>query len=152
MCWKFDVPAIIADFTPEEMEQRVVLGEEQCVVDDEHFFILANLDIPIQGSIESLRWTVWGSLSKKNFERASDLWESRGREREPAYFSWLSNQIPGYSASINIKALVHTLEVGVRPRIEVIEEGHALTHDQRDGITPERADELIHESTDPGDT
>jgi hypothetical protein len=87
---------------------------------------------------------VWGSLSKANFDQAVVVWDSPGREGEPPYFSWLSNQIPGYLSSVNIKALVHTAPVGLRFRMEVIEEGHRLTDEQRNGISPERADELIH--------
>ena len=143
-CWKFDAPAVVADLPADQLETRVVQGSDQCVLDGEHFFILANLDIPIQGSDEFLRWSVWSTLSRKNYERASSLWETPGRESEPPYFGWLSNQIPGYGPSVNIKALVHTQPIGIRPRLEVIEEGHALTHDQRNGIGAEAADRLIH--------
>jgi hypothetical protein len=150
-CWKFDAPAVIAELPEKEFQLRVELGTEQCVLDDQHFFMLANLDVPIRGSEEFLRWTVWGTLSQDNFQRASDLWETPGRESEEPYFSWLSNQIPGYPPSVNIKALLITQPVGIRPRIMVIEEAHPLTMDQRDGITRPRTDALIHASIDRED-
>jgi hypothetical protein len=143
-CWKFDAPAAVGDLSDAEVAARVDQGSDQCVLDGEHFFILGNLDVPIRGSDEFLRWSVWSTLSRENFERAVELWEAPGRENEPPYFSWLSNQIPGYPASVSIKALVHTASVGLRFRIEVLEEGHQLRADQRNGITAERADELIH--------
>jgi hypothetical protein len=121
-----------------------VQGPEQCVVDEEHFLIRANLDVPIRDSVEFLRWTVWTTLSAENFQRASDLWNVPERESEEPYFGWLSNQIPGYPWSVNIKTMVHTQEVGMRPKIEVIDETHVLRTDQQNGITAERADELIH--------
>ncbi len=93
-----------------------------------------------------MRWTVWSTLSETNFERSSELWDSPGRESEPPYFGWLSNQIPGYPSSINIKVMVHTEPVGIRPRLRVIEDGHPLFTDQEGGITEDRAEELIHAS------
>jgi hypothetical protein len=147
-CWKFDVPLVVADLSDSEVERRVEQFSDQLILDGEHFFILGNLDIPIRDSDEFLRWSVWSTLSRKNFERASDLWETPGRESEKPYFSWLSNQIPGYPPSVNIKAFVHTEPVGIRPRIEVIEEGHQLVEDQRHGITEARANALIHAAID----
>jgi hypothetical protein len=143
-CWKFDGPAVTGELSEVEFAARVEQSSDQCVLDGEHFFVLGNLDVPIRGGDEFLRWSVWSTLSQENFDRAADLWETPGRESEPPYFSWLSNQIPGYPPSVNIKAFVHTAAAGLRFRIEVIEEGHQLREDQRSGITAERADELIH--------
>ncbi len=141
-----DLPAVVADLSDSERAARVELSPEQCVLDHQHFFIRGNLDVPFPGPEHSIRWTVWSTLSRENFDRASDLWNTTGRESEAAYFGWLSNQIPGYPASVNIKALVHTQAVGVRPTIEVVEEGHPLAHDQQAGVSLERAEQLIHAS------
>jgi hypothetical protein len=143
-CWNFDLPVVVAALSETEREQRVDMSSDQCILDGEHFFILGNLDVPIKNSSESLVWSAWSTLSKKNFERASELWEAAGRESEPPYFGWLSNQIPGYPDSVNIKALVHTQPVGIRPRIEVIEEDHPLREEQHSGISAARADAIIH--------
>ena len=142
--WKFDLPVVVAALSETEREQRVDMSSDQCILDREHFFILGNLDVPIQDSDEFLRWSVWSTLSKKNFDRASEQWEAPGRESEPPYFGWLSNQIPGYPDSVNIKALVHTQPVGIRPQIEVIEEDHPLRTEQRAGVSAARADAIIH--------
>lgn len=143
-CWKFDLPAAVAALSEAERKQRVDVSSDQCILDGEHFFILGNLDVPIQDSGETLTWSVWSTLSKKNFDRASERWVTPGRESEPPYFGWLSNQIPGYPDSVNIKAFVHTQPVGIRPRIEVIEENHPLREEQRVGISTARADAIIH--------
>jgi hypothetical protein len=143
-CFIADLPAVLADLSDEELAARVSRGSDQCILDDEHFFILGNLDVPILGSEEGMRWSVWTTLSRTNFERASDLWTTAGRESEPPYFGWLSNQIPGYPPSLNIKTVVHTQPVGIRPKIEVTEPGHPLEFDQKNGIPEERAAELIH--------
>jgi hypothetical protein len=138
-------PLYVNDVAEEERAARVELASDQCVIDGEHFFILGNLDIPIVGHPESLRWTVWTSLSQKNFDRASELWTKPGREQEPPYFGWLSNWIPVYEEStLNLKTLVHTQPVGLRPKIEVLECDHVLSREQRDGISLDRAEVLIH--------
>ena len=142
-CFLAEMPAAVAQIPLNERSSRVALSSDQCILDDKHFFILGNLDLRIQGTDDFVRWTVWTSLSEENFQRASHLWTKAGRESEPPYFGWLSNFIPGYD-STNVKTLVHTQPVGVRPKIEVIEEGHPLALDQARGISPERADELIH--------
>ena len=143
-CFGADLPAVVAVLSDTELRTRVERGSDQCVLDDEHFFVLGNLDVPIRGSSEHLRWTVWSTLSKSNFERAAELWHTSGRESETPYFGWLSNQIPGYPVSVNIKVMVHAEPVGLRPRLRVFEEGHPLAVDQEDGITALRAEELIH--------
>jgi hypothetical protein len=150
-CFKAEVPAAVAELSDIELRRRVDRWSDQCILDGEHFFILGNLDVPVRGSSDGLRWTVWSTLSEANFERASELWDTPGRESEPPYFGWLSNQIPGYPASVNIKAQVHSQAVGVKPLIRVIEEGHPLTHDQEHGITEARADELIHAAIHSGE-
>jgi hypothetical protein len=142
-CFLSKEPAAVAQIPLNERRKRVELGSDQCVLDNKDFFILGNLDVSITGTDDFLRWTVWTTLSEPNFKRASELWETPGRESEPPYFGWLSSFIPGYE-SINIKTFVHTQAVGVRPKIEVVEEGHPLAVDQARGITLERADELIH--------
>jgi hypothetical protein len=143
-CFGVELPAAVAALSDVELRRRVERGSDQCILDGEHFFILGNLDVPIRNSSDFMRWTVWSTLSKANFERASALWQSVGRESEPPYFGWLSNQIPGYPTSLSIKAMVHTEPVGVRPLIRVIEPGHPLTADQEAGISAERAEDLIH--------
>jgi hypothetical protein len=129
-----------------ERPGRVLASSDQCVVDEEHYFILGNLSLPVRGKRAELTWTVWTSLSEKNFMRASELWEEVGREAEPPYFGWLGNQIPGYPKSLNIKTVVHTQPVGVRPLIEVIEEDHPIARDQRRGLSLKRYHALVQEA------
>jgi len=143
-CFAAELPGVVAELPDIEFHRRVERGSDQCILDGQHFFVLGNLDVPIRDSSEFLRWTVWATLSEANFERSSDLWHAPGRESELPYFGWLSNQIPGYAPTVNIKTMVHTEPVGVRPRLRVIEEGHPLSVDQEKGVSEARAGELIH--------
>ncbi len=143
-CFGFDAPTVVSQLSDADRERRIAISSDQCILDDEHFFILGTLDLPIQGSDEILRWIAWSTLSRPNFERASELWSVDGRESEPPYSGWLSNRIPGFPDTLNVKILVHTAPLGCRPKFEVVEEGHPIWDAQRNGIISEKADELIH--------
>jgi hypothetical protein len=142
-CFLIPLPLPVLQVPEAERKRRVEASSDMCVLDDEHFFILGNVDVKVRGSSEFIRWTMWASLSRANFARAFELWETPGRENEPPYFGWLCNVLPGYEPTVHLKTHVHTQPVGIRPFIE-IEPEHQLGLDQRDGITKARFDELVH--------
>ncbi|MFE7594632.1 DUF2199 domain-containing protein [Kitasatospora sp. NPDC057512] len=128
-----------------DMEQvrDCLLSSDQCVIQGEAFFVRGLIELPVIGRDDVFSWGVWVSLSEKKFERASELWETPGRESEPAYFGWLSTDLLPYSPStINLKTMVHTRPVGERPFIELEPTGHPLAVEQRTGITMDRVREL----------
>lgn len=125
-----------------ERETRALLSSDQCVIDGEHFYIVGNLELPVLGHDELFSWDVWVSLSRDNFRRAYELWETPGREAEPAYFGWLSTDLPGYPQTLLLKTHVHTRAVGRRPRVELEPTDHPLAVEQRTGITWDRVREI----------
>lgn len=137
-----DAPALVATIAEAERDARVLLSSDQCIVDDEHCFIVGNLELPIIGSDQYFSWDAWVSLSKVNFLRVSELWESKGRETEPPYFGWLSSSLPGYPETLSLKTHVHTREVGRRPFIELEPTDHPLALEQRKGLTMARVQEI----------
>jgi hypothetical protein len=141
-CFGPSEPEFLATIPEEKRENRVLIDTDLCVVDNRYFFIRGLLPLPILGTAQSFDWLVWASLSKKNFNRAADLWETRGREKEPPYFGWLNSRLPFYPDTSELKVNVHTLPVGTRPTIELEQSKHPLSIEQRDGITMERAKSL----------
>ncbi|WP_406231204.1 DUF2199 domain-containing protein [Nocardia sp. NBC_01009] len=126
-----------------------VLGDEQCVIGGEHFFIRARLILPIVDSESEFEWGVWVSLSESSFARATELWTSPERVQEPPHFSWLSTELPTYEpTTLNLKTKVHSQPVGVRPMVELEPTDHPLAVEQRTGITLTRvqaiAELLLH--------
>nr|MDT0656399.1 DUF2199 domain-containing protein [Micromonospora sp. DSM 115978] len=116
-----------------------VLEDETCIILAEHYFVRARLVIPVLDADEDFEWGVWVSLSGDNFRRALELWTTPGREQEPAYFGWLSTQLPAYpTETLNLKAEVHTDQVGTRPHVILEPTDHPLAVEQRTGITVER--------------
>ena len=128
-----------------ERKLRAVLTDERCVIDGEHHFVKGNVRIPIVDGPSVLDWTVWVSLSGANFARAVELWNAPGRESEPGYFGWLSNLLPAYPSTINLRTTVHTQPVGVRPLIELEASDHPLAIEQRKGITMRRVQEIAEQ-------
>src|SRR5579885_2793292 len=111
----FQAPASWYGIPEAERRRRSHLSSDHCVIDGEHFFVVGNLELPVIGSEERFSRDVWVSLSDRSFARARKLWRQRGRESEPPYVGWLSSSVPGYPETLNLKTMVHTRAVGVRP-------------------------------------
>lgn len=134
----------------DDANPRSELGDEQCVINDEHFFIRGLIRLPVLDASDEFEWGVWVSLSPENFERASELWVTEGRESEPPYFGWLSTELHLYEPStLSLETQVHTQAVGLRPLVELEPTDHPLAVEQREGITLARvqefAERLLHE-------
>jgi hypothetical protein len=125
-----------------EREKRALLGSDQCVIDDKHFYIRGCLEIPILGRSASFDWSVWVSLSQSNFERIGDLWEADVRENEPPFFAWLCTELSVYPQTMGLKTKVHLRNSGQRPFIELEPTNHPLAQEQRLGITLQRVEEI----------
>jgi len=144
--WAYDAPAVWREFDDARRSEGYLDSDICMIVDDAGttcFFLRCVLEIPIQGSDEPFTWGVWGSLSEESFRRALDLWDDPVRADEPSYFSWLSNELPGYSETINLPCSMEPRPVELRPLLLVHEEPeHPLGRDQRHGISHDRAREL----------
>ncbi|MFD9791430.1 DUF2199 domain-containing protein [Streptomyces sp. NPDC059070] len=120
-----------------------LLSSDQCVVHGRHYLVKGVIEIPIVGSDEVFSWGVWVSLSRENFSRSADLWDTLGREAEKPYFGWLTTDLPVYSpATLNLKTHVRTRPVGERPYVELEPTDHPLAVEQRAGITLDRVREI----------
>ncbi|CAM5607875.1 hypothetical protein SAVIM40S_00241 [Streptomyces avidinii] len=88
-------------------------------------------------------WAVWVSLSRENFSRAVDLWDTPGREFEEPYFGRLTTDLLAYTpTTLNLKTNLHTRPLGERPFVELEPTDHPLAVEQRTGITRDRVREI----------
>src|SRR5262247_3291545 len=83
MSFGADAPYWYETMTPRERSKRAVLSSDQCIIDNQHYFVRGCLEIPVHDGPSPFIWDIWVSLSEKNFERMSELWETPGRENEP---------------------------------------------------------------------
>lgn len=149
MSYGSPMPDYCGDIPEEEQESRIEMNEEVCIVDEEHFFIRGAIELPVTDGEGPFTWDIWVSLSEANFDLTLENWETEGRERElDPMFGWLSTSIPGYPETLELKTMVHTRPVGIRPFIELEPTNHPLAIEQRKGITLEQvkkiAEELCH--------
>lgn len=136
--WRMLVPE-------EEFEQRVELSADQCVVDNQHFFIRGHIEIPIHDYPEPLTFSVWSSLSEASFEHMCDRWEDADRSEDVPYFGWLSSTVNGYPDTINLKLSVQSRAPGLVPLFTLEPTEHPLAVNQKNGISIQWWLELAHQ-------
>ena len=143
LCFGSSSPARL--MVPEgEYESRVVENEDQCIVDNEYYFVRGHIELPIQDSDEQFIWSVWVSLSAKSFEHMSENWEIDGRERHAPYFGWLMTNLPCYPKTQHLKTSVQSNPVGVVPSITIDQTEHPLSTEQQEGVSMERIHQIVH--------
>jgi hypothetical protein len=142
----FGIEAPWRALVPEnEFENRVHLTPDQCVVDDETFFIRGHIQIPILDYPDPLAFSVWSSLSARSFFKMGERWEAPDRASDPPYFGWLCSPIPVYPSTIHLKLSVQSRSPGLTPVFVVEPSEHPLAIDQHNGITVARWHELAHQ-------
>lgn len=119
------------------------LDQDYCSIKGESFFVRGLIHLPIIGAAESLRWGVWGSLSRENFEKLLRMKDDPARVDVPPMFSWLSSQISEYPDTLGMKMFAHTQEPGTRPYFRLERCDHPLAVEYHHGITPERVREIM---------
>jgi hypothetical protein len=142
MCFDTSAPALWYSIPEEERSTRVELSSDQCVIDDQHFFVLGRILIPVKDGLGPFIWMAWVSLSETNFLRACELWETQGRESEPSYFGWLQSSLPYEQTTLSLKTHIQTMPVGERPSIWLEETDHQLAKEQLHGISMARVQQI----------
>lgn len=144
MCFGSNSPASLM-LPLEELEDRVIENEDQCIVDGEHYFVRGHIELPLTDSKDTFTWSVWVSLSEESFEHMSEHWEAEGREKCEPYFGWLSTILPCYPDTLHLKASVQSQAVGQVPLITLEPSEHPLSIEQLSGITMGRVHEIVHQ-------
>jgi hypothetical protein len=124
-------------------EPRTFLDDDYCAIEGEHFFVRGLIQLPILGSDKHFCWGVWGSLKRENFGKLRERDAETNPIGLPPMFSWLSNSIPEYSETLNLKMYAHVRGPGLRPLFELESADHPLTREYHDGISPERVREIM---------
>ena len=133
---EYDPSSRLARLLPSWSKQRckTFLDEDYCVINDEDFFVHGLIHLPIIGTAKSFCWGVWGSLSRDNFETLRSSAENSERVGLPAIFSWLSNQLPEYPDTLNLKMYAHIQKLNSRPHFELEPTDHPLSQEYHKGI------------------
>jgi hypothetical protein len=96
------------------------------------------LRFPIKGLDEDFGWGIWSSLSQTNFFRYQKHY-NENMSGWDSMFGYLSNRLPEYPDTLNLKLSVQPGAKGDRPTALLEPTDHPLSLDQRDGMSLELA-------------
>ena len=144
MCFGSSSPAS-SIVPPDEYNSRVEENADQCIIDDQHYFVRGHIELPIKGSKDVFVWSVWVSLSPESFEDMSEHWDQKGREYRDPYFGWLSTSLPCYPDTLHMKTSVQSMAVGEVPLITLEPSEHPLSIEQALGVSLDRVHEIVHQ-------
>jgi hypothetical protein len=137
-----DYPDYYFGVPEEERDARVKLTGDTCIIDNEEFFIRGLIEIPIHDYERTFGFGVWVSQKKENFYTYV---ENSDSDEIGPFFGWLSNNISYYAKdTLLLKTMAHFTSDGLRPRIEIEPTDHPLAQDQINGITLDKAWEIVH--------
>jgi hypothetical protein len=135
-------PQAVLAVSSEELEERVVITADQCVIDNRDFYLRGRILVPVRGLDAPFVWGVWAEVSPVNFIRSNELWNTEGRERERPFSGWLNNDLFLFGNTINLEVDIHTQPVGQRPQFMISNPDHPLAIQQRHGITIEQVQDI----------
>ncbi len=139
-----DFPDMYANMKREDRDVRAVIGTDQCIIDQKLFFIRGCLEIPVIGSEEIFLWGLWALIREDVYDQISELWDTPGKEKLQGPFQGrIANSLAAYPETLNLKCEIIIQPLGARPLFRLEEPEHPLTVEQRIGITPGRALELV---------
>jgi len=142
MSFAAEFPDMYANMKREERDTRALIGSDQCVINEQGFFLRGCLEVPILGSEEPFVWGLWVSVKEEVYDEVSDLWTLEGREKlHGPYKGRLANPTV-YSETLNLKTEISLQSVGIRPLLKIGEADHLLAREQSAGISRARAMEL----------
>ncbi|MGA2538257.1 MAG: DUF2199 domain-containing protein [Terracidiphilus sp.] len=137
-----DLPDPVANLKNEEREIRVVIGSDQCIIDEEQFFIRGCIELPVRETDGVFLWGVWARVNERDYDEISENWLYEGRENRIGPFKGrLANSLPIYSETLNLKLEIRIMPVGVRPTFFLEDPDHLISLQQEIGLTKQKAEE-----------
>ena len=108
-------------------------------------FIRCVIEIPIRGTEARIGFGVWSTLSEANFARYRDSFDDEDQSKLGVMFGYLSNRLPAYPDTVNLKVSVSPRDGRLRPLVHLLDDhrDHPLYADQEHGYGAERLIEII---------
>lgn len=137
-----DFPSYYYTIPENEIEERMEYEKSICII-DEHFFHRVRLSIPIINHDENLNFDIWVTISEENFIKRNENWNNEDRVQFEPYFGYIQNEIFGYEGTLNLHTISTENKPGFIPNVQVIDENHPLYDDQKNGISLEKAMNIV---------
>jgi hypothetical protein len=103
-----------------------------------YFFVRAVLEIPVQCLSTPFGFGCWSTLSRTNFEKYLDGFDSGDFADWGPWTGWLSNQLYDYIGTEPEGVWVYPQAERQRPRLIMEDATHPLGVDQANGVTAEK--------------
>jgi hypothetical protein len=101
------------------------------------YFVRGLLELPIHGTSSYFGYGVWIETTQEAIERLGEIWHDE--DAHLTEHGFLANELEPYPGSAGLTVTLRTRKT--LPAV-VVDETHALTDDQRAGISDEHANEL----------
>ena len=139
-----DFPDPYANLSREDRDNRAVISSDQCIIDQEQFYLRGCIELPIVNSTDIFLWGVWARVHEWDFDQIHESWEQAGRENSIGPFKGrLANALSVYSETLNMKLEIRIQGIGQRPLFILEEEKHPLSIEQRLGLDAQKAREYV---------
>ncbi|ROZ63874.1 DUF2199 domain-containing protein [Ramlibacter sp. WS9] len=113
-----------------------------CALDEARYYVRGVLPLPVQSSEDEFCWGVWVEIAQAHHDRYLAGFE----EEAPDLFTFagkIANDVPGYGGTIGLAVEVRLRKAGERPAVYVTDSSHALSHEQRAGISHKRHHDIL---------
>lgn len=121
------------------------LTPDICILTDDgrtRHFVRGHIQLPVtDGYPPVFVWSVWVELDEESMEQVARSWSDPNRAAIPPIEGRLANELPYEEPTRGLTITVHTRDPGLVPLL-MVSDSHALTVEQRDGITIHRVAEL----------
>jgi hypothetical protein len=125
MSFAAEFPDMYANMKREQRDTRALIGSDQCVIDQQWFFLRGCLEVPILGSEEPFVWGLWAWFKEVVYDEVTDFWTLEGREKlHGPYKGRLANALTVYPETHNLKTEISLQAVGTRPLFRIEETDH----------------------------
>jgi len=69
-----DFPDPFANLSHDQREARAHISSDQCIIDQEQFYLRGCLEIPIQGTDQVFLWGLWARIWEQDFDEIENHW------------------------------------------------------------------------------
>ena len=137
-----DFPDSYVNLSKDARDARALIGSDQCVIDQEQFYLRGCIELPVRESEGSFLWGVWARVHEVDFDEFAEYWETERREEMIGpYKGRLANSLSIYPETLNMKLEIQIQPVGSRPLFFLEDQDHPMTIEQRTGLSMEKAKE-----------
>lgn len=138
----FTRPDGVWDMSATQRRERVLEGDDCCVIDGERSFARAVLNLPIAGSDLTWGLGLWVELGTADFGRYLDAY-SRDATGEPPLAGTIANFIDVFPDAYGTKVAVELGIASERPRLRVLDTDSPLGRAQHAGMSESQLHEAL---------